>query len=399
MMWFWLGVVAMLCIALAFVVVPLLRRGLDSTPHREAVNVAIHRERVEELKAERDAGRVEPEQYDAAKRELELELLRDVGGSVSSAPAHRPRRHWRSALAAVVLVPVLAGYGYSQLGAYGLIDGIPVAQAESAPSVEQMIARLKKRLKEQPDDSEGWRFLGRSYLVLERFGEAAEAYQRAYDLEGEHPELMTDLAEALSLVNGTSMAGRPKALIERTLELEPDLPKALWLAGVGAYQRGDWQQSIDHWTRLVGQLPPDSEDAGLVNRVIVDARRQLGVAPADVIAIGARITVRLEISRALKDRARPQDDVFLYASPEDDLGPPAAVARLRVSDLPTTIVLNDDKAVIPTRKLSHYKRVVVGARVARSGAASKRTGDLSANAESVEVGQQGMVTLVIDHEV
>lgn len=399
MMWFWLSVAVMLGIALAFVITPLLVGRAEPKHSREELNVEIYRERLDELKRDHEARRIDSDQYAASRRELEHELLTDVDDAGSKRSFKSSHGRWRSVVVVSLLVPLVAGLGYWQLGAYDRLVSVPMAQANESPSVEEMVIRLKERLKERPEDSEGWRFLGRSYVVLERFAEAAEAYQRVYELDGERPETLTDLAEALSLKNGTSMVGRPQTLIDKVLEMEPEYPKALWLAGVGAFQGGEWQRSIDLWNRLIGQLEPGSEDAGLVNRAIVDARRQLGVSTDTGGESTAGITVRLEIARELKERVNPQDDVFLYASPEEELGPPAAVARFRVSDLPVTIVLDDDKAVIPTRKLSQYQRVSVGARISRSGTASQRKGDLSATATSVEVGKQELVQLLIDHEV
>ncbi|MFQ5971008.1 MAG: c-type cytochrome biogenesis protein CcmI, partial [Alphaproteobacteria bacterium] len=108
--------------------------------------------------------------------------------------------------------------------------GIP---AEQQQLVESMVAGLAARLEESPDDLEGWRRLGRSYIVLGRPADAAEAYRRARELAPESAEVHA--AYGVALIQA-SPAGSPipleaKAAIERALELDPDSVDALWFAG------------------------------------------------------------------------------------------------------------------------------------------------------------------------
>lgn len=61
------------------------------------------------------------------------------------------------------------------------------------PDVETMIARLETRLKAEPDDVEGWRTLGWSYLNTAQPFKAVIAYQKAIEIAPNR----SDLAEAL----------------------------------------------------------------------------------------------------------------------------------------------------------------------------------------------------------
>ena len=92
--------------------------------------------------------------------------------------------------------------------------------------------------------------LGRSYMVLERFSDAASAYARATTLNGKDANLWADYAEALALANGERLAGKPTEAINRALQLEPKNEKALALAGSAAFEAEDYQKAIEYWQKL-----------------------------------------------------------------------------------------------------------------------------------------------------
>ncbi len=72
------------------------------------------------------------------------------------------------------------------------------APAESLPGVEQMIAKLKARLEENPADVKGWKMLGWSYLNTGQPAEAARAYEAAQKLSPADAEIKAALSAALS---------------------------------------------------------------------------------------------------------------------------------------------------------------------------------------------------------
>jgi len=93
-----------------------------------------------------------------------------------------------------------------------------------------------------------------------------------------------------------------------------------------------------------------------------------------------------------------EQSVFIYASATRGPPMPLAVVRLSVQDLPTTVVLDDTQAMIPTMKLSSFDDVTIGARVSKSGNPIAQTGDWFNETESVSVADTPSVTLVIDQQ-
>ena len=134
--------------------------------------------------------------------------------------------------------------------------------------IQGMVEGLAARLQDNPDDLDGWRRLGRSYLVLNRRPEAVEAYRRAAELAPDDIEVQLDYAHAL-FPPGTSERDMPPAfaaVIERVRSLEPDNAEGLFFGGLIAVRRGDTAAARDLWGRLLEQLPPDSPVGGAVRR-------------------------------------------------------------------------------------------------------------------------------------
>jgi cytochrome c-type biogenesis protein CcmH len=131
-------------------------------------------------------------------------------------------------------------------------------------------------MQENPEDPEGWYMLGRSYMVLQRYAKAAEAYEQVHKLVGDNPNVMLALADALTMAADGVMAGRPAELIRKSLEMEPDNPTALWLAGMVEDEAGNFELALLHWRKLEPQLQGDEESLAQIQRLISRAEKKLG---------------------------------------------------------------------------------------------------------------------------
>jgi cytochrome c-type biogenesis protein CcmH len=78
---------------------------------------------------------------------------------------------------------------------------------------------------------------------------------------------------------------------------------------------------------------------------------------------------------------------------------PLAVQRLKASQLPATVSLDDSMGMLPTMKLSMFPQVVVGARISRSGNAIAQSGDLQTLSAPIDVHSEEPVVLTIDEVV
>jgi cytochrome c-type biogenesis protein CcmH len=407
---FWLiGAVAAAAVV-AWVLRPLLTRKKVAPPSRVAANVAIYRDQARELDADLAAGTLAREDYERARAELEARALRDAGqpdaptAKPPDTPAvEPPRRGFAWTLAAAV--PLAAVALYVLVGSPGAVDREAQLHASRA-QVEAMVERLAARLRENPDDANGWKLLGRSYGVMGRYAEAADAYAKAAVRSPRDAQLLADLADVLAMARGQSLQGEPEQLALRALEIEPGNLKALALAGSAAFERKDFAAAAKHWERMLAYVEPNSEDARSIQQNVAEARSLANEKPSasskppssskPSASSGLRGTVSL--SPQLKDKVSPDDTVFVFARAAQGPPMPLAVARVRVRDLPYRFALDDSMAMSPALKLSAFPKVVVTARVSKSGTANAQPGDLQ-GASAPVANDAAAVSVVIDAPV
>ncbi len=401
-----LGVV-LIAGALLFVVPPLLRRGLRSGATRDRVNVAVYRDQLRELEADLRAGTLAADQHEKARSEIEARLLADVGGR--EAPAQAPRRTRAAALALGLAVPICALTVYVAVGNPRALLPQTAEGANqhglSAQQFEALVSRLAARLKDNPEDAEGWMMLGRSYAVLGRFGESSEAYAKAAARMPRDAQLLADHADALAMAQGRTLQGEPEKILLRALTIDPDNVKALLLAGTAAFSRNDPRAAIRHWERALGLLPAGSDMVQRLRVSIAEARSLAGspggktrVAKPAQAQGGSRVSGVVRLAPELAGKVAPGDTVFIFARAAEGPRMPLAILRKRGNDLPAEFTLDDSMAMAPQMKLSAFPRVVIGARVSKSANASPQPGDLQGLSAPVEVGTKS-VSVVIDTEL
>jgi cytochrome c-type biogenesis protein CcmH len=188
-------------------------------------------------------------------------------------PLWRKQRALAWTLAA--LLPLGAVSLYVVLGNPNGLQPAPetVASPEVGPAqVEQMVSRLAARLAQQPGDAAGWRMLARSYETLRRFDQAADAYRRLMALEPENPDVLVDYAVVLGMTLNGSLAGEPEALLAKALALNPNHLQALALSGSAALERGDVENAIKPWKKILALVPADSDIGRSITASIAKAQ-------------------------------------------------------------------------------------------------------------------------------
>ena len=280
-------------------------------------------------------------------------------------------------------------------------DGKPAPHATSADQIAAMTEKLAERLKERPDDVEGWSMLARSYSVLGRHAEALKAYEKAISLRKDDPVLLADYADSLAVNSNNSLEGEPMKLVERALKLDPKNLKALYLAGTYAFNKKDYRNAVAIWEKLAALGPAGNVFVREVEPAIAEARSLAGMpaaakpldaaAPNAAAAPGtASVSGTVTLAPALAKQAQPEDTLFVFARAAQGSRMPLAILRKQVKDLPLRFSLNDSMAMSPSTALSTASQVVVGARISKSGNAMPQPGDLSGQSSVVSVGASGL---------
>lgn len=396
---FWLIAAVFAAGALAYVLRPLLRRTGAQEVKRSDANVAIYKDQLRELDAELAAGTLTPEDHSRARLELEQRLLEDVPAVEVERAAAGGRR---AALVVGIAVPVLAVAVYFTTGAPGALSPRPHEVEPTAEQINGMVARLAAKLRENPDDVDGWKLLGRSYMVMGRFPEAVAAYAKAAEKAPRDAQLLADFADALAMTRGEKLAGEPEQLVLRALQVDPNNLKALALAGTAAYERQDFAKAAELWGRMLPLVPADSEDARMISGNVEEAKKLAGIGGGEkpVVAAKAHPGVRgtVTLSAEMKQQAKADDMVFVFARAAEGPPMPLAVMRAKAGDLPLTFALNDSMAMAQGLKVSAFPKIVVTARVSKSGSAKPAPGDLQGASAPVANDATG-VKVVIDSVV
>lgn len=330
-------------------------------------------------------------------------------------PAQRPSTRMVLLIVATVFAVAAGGYATTGTPDYDARAAKAVAQehtntaaASGMPDATQLAAMVEKlaaRLKAEPEDVKGWSMLGRVQLVRGLPAEAVTAYQQALALRTDDASLLTDYAEALAMKNGRTLAGEPTKLVNRALMLDPNHGKALALAGSAAFERSDYASAVTLWEKLLAVSPPEAEFAAQVRASVAEARQLAGQAPQAAAApvpvpvpppaqatapATASVSGKVTLAPALSARAAPDDTVFIVARASEGPRVPLAVLRRQVKDLPISFTLDDSLAMAPTMKLSNFSKVIVIARISKSGQAMPVAGDITGQSPVVEVGAKAL---------
>ncbi|MDF0731862.1 c-type cytochrome biogenesis protein CcmI [Pseudomonas entomophila] len=360
---FWLSAGLLLLAALAFLLVPILRgRRQQAEEDRTALNVALYQERVAELTAQQAAGVLDDAQLSKGRDEAARELLADTEGADAPRQGHLGKA---LPLLAAVLVPLMGLGLYLHFGA---ADKVALTHefAQAPQSMQEMTSRLERAVQAQPDSAEGLYFLGRAYMADQRPADAAKAFERAVALAGRQPELLGQWAQAQYFAADKQWSPQLQALTDEALKADPSEVTSLGLRGIAAFEGERYQEAIDYWQRLLGQLPEgDASRAALQGGIdrAADKLKSAGGKPVEL----ARLKVRVELAAALKDKVKPDDTVFIFARASNGPPMPVAAKRVTVAQLPIEVELSDADAMMPQMKLSDFSEVQLVARVSRAG--------------------------------
>jgi cytochrome c-type biogenesis protein CcmH len=416
---FWIISAILILVALAFILPSLWNRNTSQDATREQ-NIAIAQEQLAELEARFENGEISEDGYQTTRDEIEQSLFNDMEISEDhlniTTPQDSSRKPLFSTIFILLLIPLISISLYIKKGNLVFtkqLDSNQAAQqatsdlvpknADGSPDIDTMVARLQQKMNDNPDNPKGWYMLGRSYMVLKKYPEAAKSFDRAYKLMPESADTILSLADALSMSNNGQLTGRPTKLVTKALSIEPQNITALWLSGMASRQQGDYLTAITQWQKVIPLILDKPQEVVEVEKLINDAKKNLSpdqqqslskktelasTAKVKEKQSGKGIKVSVSISSAMQEQVSPNDLVFIYAKAMS--GPPMPLAALRkqVKDLPIDIELNDDMAMMPNLKLSSFPEVIVGARVSKTGRPIAQDGDLYSEQSSIKAGDK-----------
>jgi len=411
MLLFWVIVIVMMLATLALIFPALLKPSRDEITDAKAEKRAIFLQQFDEIEQDKINGVLDATQYDVAKSELQRRMLDELGANTVLTSNSKPDR--RLAAVLLVLLPLASVVIYNKIGSPASVM-IPVATPNTMPEnataqttvehnamagdIEPLLASLKAKLDKNPSDGNGWALLARSYVELRRHADAVPAYEKAAKVITDDPQLLADYADALAVVNGHNLTGKPEELANQALKIDPHHVKALLLAATAAFNRKDYKVAIQHWEQLQQDLPTDSDILPEVKASLNEVFTLAGVKPPvlsgkkiaqpsaskqqPMAAEGVNGTV--SIAPALASKLDPADTLFVFARATQGPPMPVAIVRTTAKNLPYTYRLDDSSALMPGNKLSQANEVVIVARISKAGDAKPQAGDLQGVSATVK---------------
>ncbi len=409
----WIAFALLLLPALWLLVAPLKRaravhdaqRDHEANDRTAEQNVAVFRRRLASLEEARERGDIDAARFEEDRLELERSLLEDTE-RLKRAPL-KPSASGRLAVPVVMLALVVASaLWYQHEGAEGDLALMGVRQAvmsDPQGSPKMLIERLEEQAARQPENPNVWSMLFPLYRDSGQGDRAIDALERLIEIEGRHPQLLAQLAQIEFFVAGRRLTERVQSLVDETLEKDASEPTVLGLLGIEAFDRGAYQEAIDHWRRAIaGMNDPGSADA--LRQGIQIAQQRLGQAPeggAATASQGPGIHARVRLDEALAGRLDADTPVFVVARDMAGDLPPLAVARLTLGELPADLVLDGRHAMSPQASLGQVEQARLVVRVSAGGQAEPQPGDMFGQRAGVAVGETAgePVEVVIDSVV
>lgn len=403
-------------LAMGAVVIPLVWPTAEKRLAGQQSNLAILRHARAEIDREFSSGALSQEERAREVLELNARAAAEIDPDTVESPIASRRARPLLALSIAAAIGALSIVLYLKLGDPialdpALLARMTQAQAhpESDPRVLAMVQTLADRLKNRPNDIEGWTLLGRSQMVLGHYAESAQAYAHATKISPPSAELFANYADALAMAQNRSIEGQPFLLVQKALALDPNNIKALELAGSAELTRGDSRAARGYWQHLAQLLPPGSDASKEVAQALAaldaqsaptgaaaaraprsDVNARSSTPAAVTNAHDTSVSGHVTLAAALASRVALSDTVFLFARPVSTKGPriPLAALRMPASALPHAFTLTDAMAMVPGQTLSSVDRVIIEAFVSKSGRAEPVAGDLMGTSAPVAPGDR-----------
>ena len=269
----WIAYAVVVAAVIGILVRPLLS-DRDDTATAEEADLAVYRDQLAEIEAERDRGQIEEAEAESARRELARRLIRrsdDAQGTRGiAAKGTGTSTSVAIAYATALSIPLISLAIYLSLGSPSM-PGMPQsARLQSTPgggSINELVAKVEAQLRETPEDGRGWDAVAPVYLRLQRFDDAARAYAQAIRLQGETPQRLRGFAEATVQANNGIVVDLARKAYAQILQLEQKNPEARFWLAMADEQEGKFKEAEKGYKAVLENAPADAPW-----RAVVEAR-------------------------------------------------------------------------------------------------------------------------------
>lgn len=420
----WLMLGGLLLPLAFFIAWPMLRRrqksgvseGAEADSVASSTQAALFREHEAELEASLASGAISEPEFKTLRADMARKLMAEERGSYRLSGVRGGGRGLLLALA--FAIPFCAVGLYVSWGAYddlALYRDIASSQAGGTDMVAEasITQRLRERAVSHPDDLSSRYVLAQRLLVSNDLPGAVKQYRYIVARQPQATHIRAELAQALFFASGSKMTDEVTAQVNQVLEGDPNNGTALGLAGIAAFEREEFRTARDYWRKALAQTSPGSGAAQALSAGVARAEQAMSEAGIEDVAGGAAKTaaseregdkvaaerIRVQVSLSPAVDAAPETPVFVYARGTDS-PMPLAIVRLTAADLPTEVVLDKSRAMMPGRSIETVDQVQVLARLAINGNARPAAGDWQGDVVTLKRAEFAQpISITIDTEL
>ena len=270
----WFSTAVLFAISLVALLLPLLRRENEVEEDQEMM---VYRDQLAEVNRDLDRGLLNEQTAGEMRTEIERRLKRLKPISERQDKLEERQKPQISVIIGLILFIPKASYGIyagicspdneylpfasRQIGAKGTSSAREKGIISKQPELNNLAENLANKMKNRPKSLDGWMLLGRTYMTLERWDDAAKAFSRAYTLSPAGPDVAASYAEALYMVNGTKFTDQSKTILQAALKANERDPKSLFYWGLALSQQNKHKAALQNWVNLMTCLLYTSDAA------------------------------------------------------------------------------------------------------------------------------------------
>lgn len=369
---------------------------------RDNTNVELYHEHKAEIEADFTSGKIDEENYEYLKTELDKSLLQDMQSStVNSDASKHLSLIWPVIISVFVLVS--SGVFYAKNGAFEQLSQ-PKANPHAGQSSQDMqilqaIEQIQSVLQQQPDNGDMWYQLGQGYVSAGMFDKALEAFDEVQRVEGEKADVYGAKAQAQYYLDQQQLTPQVQSYVDKALAIDANDSSTNIMLGMHYFTTQAYEEAIKHWQRVLSS-GKQNVNANALQEAINEAKSRLGMAveKSEAAGDGPSLSVSVSVSDefAAELIANPNKTVFIYAVPSEGPRMPVAAVKISAKDLPSTIVLDNSRAMSPQMNLSTVQSVNIFAVLSQSGTPGIKPGDYKGELNAVAVSTTETLSLTIN---
>ena len=369
-----------------FVYRPLSSNHLDL----QQSNVDLGKQRLLELEQDLNQGLISQDEFTQAKEEVSTTLALELEQSETEVQVvnnQAPSMTTNAVVLVALLVISVSTYWYL---APGFTPQLASSQGAKAPlSLSESAQQIEQHLQDNPQDAGAYQMLGLTYFELGEMEKSLKAYASAYQLESDNVQLLVEYASAVVSSNDNQFNSKSAQLIKRALELDPNSPDALYLAGVFATSIQDLDLAKNLWTKALSVLEQGSPDYQILQSMLLELES------VNTPILGSAITIGIKVSPALA-QARANDFVMVYVKAAQGRPMPIAIQKFKLSGLDGGVVLTDQDLVMQDKSLTDYEQLVPVVRISSSGSAILQAGDIQVLGDVINPQENPSIILQVE---